>query len=227
MPVDSYDDRVQVVERSKLHPHTRAASRYRVESPLDFRNDAERAFRPDNQIDHVTRFEEGVNGIARGVLPYVRERAGDEWSGGAKLRSYIPAEAVHRFRPAVRLIDASLESNLLSIGSEKGEPPDPASHAAEPNRARPRRVGRDHSPERGPGTTRWIGWQPQIVGAGSGVELCEGDRGSRSGYSGMRIDFQRLRKCGEVQHHSMADISATHGAAGAPGDQWHPMFRGP
>ena len=69
-------------EGRNLHLHRRAECRDRVEPPRDLRHHAERSLGADEEVEQVARVEPGVEGVAGGVLPGVREALADQRGRG-------------------------------------------------------------------------------------------------------------------------------------------------
>ena len=86
----------QLVERRERHPKRRGRGGNAVETPGDACYEGGRAFRADNQVEQVPRLEPGVEGVATGILPGVREAASDERLGGTDGGPGITLEPAHR-----------------------------------------------------------------------------------------------------------------------------------
>jgi hypothetical protein len=62
--VQGADHVPQMVERRQVNPEPGSEGGHVVQPPLDLGDEAERALRPDNQIQDVARSEVGIDGVA-------------------------------------------------------------------------------------------------------------------------------------------------------------------
>src|SRR5919112_1488422 len=84
MLIDRLNNRMQVVERRELYPHTRTELRHGVQSPFNPGYDAQRSLGTNDEVEHITRGEIRVYRIAGGVFPDSGKPAGHERSCGSQ-----------------------------------------------------------------------------------------------------------------------------------------------
>ena len=167
----------------------------------------------DQQLEEVTRLEEGVHRIPRRILPNPRKSTPDQVAGRVQpVRQRRPAQAVDRFTSAPAVGRA--------FGVHPFEPRDPVPHAARPHRRGAGGVRGGHAAEGGPATTRRHGRKAEAMHPRGGIQRSRRHLRGHEGPAPGRVHVEpRRSERREVDDDPVAHVAPAHRAARAPRHQ--------